>query len=309
MIELRASHYMPEEHGTHADFIAPWARAVEEASGGALCVVVHAGASPLGRLENQYTRVVAGTVDIAHSPAHLPPGRFPRTGIVGLPFVAADTAQATRLLWQLFRDGALDAEFGDLHVLALHVDSGALLHTRRGPITCRSELAGLRIRTPNPAVSLALAALGAVPVEIPPPRILAAAAAGELEGAVMAWDLLAYSGTADVFRHHLDMRLFFAPLYFVMNRARHAALAPAHQAAIERVSGAALVSRFPAWWARWEAPGAALGTKPGHQLAALDAGERARWREAVQPAIRAWLDRLTPDARAIHAHATRLAPP
>jgi len=28
-VDLQVSHYMPEDHGTHGDFIAPWARAVE----------------------------------------------------------------------------------------------------------------------------------------------------------------------------------------------------------------------------------------------------------------------------------------
>jgi TRAP-type C4-dicarboxylate transport system substrate-binding protein len=309
MTTLQVSHYMPEDHGTHADFIAPWVQAVEEASGGTLSLVVHPGNTPLGRLENQYVQVAAGTVDVAHSPAHLPPGRFPRTGIVGLPFMVDSTAQATRLLWRLYQDGDLAGEFDAFHVLALHADSGALLHTRDGPITGRADLAGLSIRSPNPAVSAALECLGAEPVQVPPPRIRAAVDAGELDGAVMAWDVLAYSNTADAFRHHLDTRLFFAPLYFVMNRASYAALPQAGRDAIDRVSGNALVERFPAWWAEWEAPGAALGRAQGHDVATLDAAELRRWRDAVTPAIDAWLDLIAasaPDARAIHAKARRL---
>lgn len=310
MIELHASHYMPEQHGTHVDFITPWANAVEQEAAGALHVVVHSGATPLGRLENQYAQVISGSVDIAHSPAHLPPGRFPRTALIGLPFMVEDTAAATRLLWQLFEEGALDAEFADLHVLALHVDSGALLHTRHGPIRDRRDLAGLRLRSPNQAVSAALAALGAVPVQVAPPAIRAAAEAGALDGAVMAWDVLAYSGTAGIFRHHLDSRLFFAPLYFVMNRARRDALPDHARAALDRVSGSALVGKFPGWWRQWEAPGATQGSAPGHHLVRLDAAERARWREAARPAIGAELDRLAaiaPDIGAVHARAEALA--
>lgn len=308
MIELVVSHYMPHDHGTHADFIAPWAAAVERETGGAVRVVVHAGDSPLAKLENQYAQVAEGIVDVAHSPAHLPAGRFPRTSLVGLPFMADGTAQATALLWQLHQDGALAPEFAELHVLALHADSGALLHTRHRSITCMEDLAGLRIRTPNAAVSAALERLGAVPVQVPPPKIRAAAEAGALDGAVMAWDVLAYSNTADIFRCHLDNRVFFAPLYFVMNGARHAALPDRVRTAIERVSGMALVRKFPGWWAGWEAPGQALGQAPGHHVSRLDAAEWSRWRMAVQPAVRSWLDTqatIAPDIHSIHAKAER----
>lgn len=306
MITLHVSHYMPEDHGTHADFVAPWARAVEQAGRGALRMIVHSGASALGRLENQYAQVIDGAVDVAHSPAHLPRGRFPCTGVLGLPFMASSSAAAARVLWRLHQAGDLAAEFDGLHVLALHMDSGALLHTRDGPISGQGDLKGLRIRSPNPAVSAALACLGAVPVQVPPPAIRAAVDAGALDGAVMAWDVLAYSNTADTFRHHLDTKLFFAPLYFVMNGARYRALDDAARAAIDSVSGDALVEKFPAWWAKWEAPGAALGRAPGHQVASLDAGELRRWREAVRPAIASVLATLSPEARAVHAKARAL---
>ena len=48
---------MPRDHGTHRDFIAPWARAVEACSGGRLRVTVHDGDSPLGRLAQQHAQV------------------------------------------------------------------------------------------------------------------------------------------------------------------------------------------------------------------------------------------------------------
>jgi TRAP-type C4-dicarboxylate transport system substrate-binding protein len=309
MHELVVSHYMPHDHGTHADFIAPWAAAVERESAGALRVIVHAGDGPLGKLENQYAQVTEGVVDVAHSPAHLPPGRFPRTSLVGLPFMAASTAEATWLLLKLLFDGALHEEFAGLHVLALHADSGALLHTRHGPVTQLEALAGLRIRSPNAAVSAALACLGAVPVQLAPPEIRAAADEGALDGAVMAWDLLAYSGTADIFRFHLDNRVFFAPLYFVMNGARYAALPPAAKVAVDWVSGLELERKFPGWWAQWEAPGRAHGEAPGHHVSRLDPAEWARWQAGVQPAIDSWLDTQAasaPDIRAVHAAARRL---
>ena len=227
---------MPPAHGTHRDFIEPWAREVEARAAGRLRVRVHDGNSSLGRLERQHEHVICGAVDVAHSVASLPKGRFPRTAIVGAPFLAGSAAAGTRLLFDLL-PRYLDAEYAGLRVLALHADSGGILHTREGPIQRLEDLRGLRLRAPSELVAAALAELGAVPVVLAPLELRAAAEAGRLDGAAMAWDVVLYSETADIFRHHLDVPLYVSPLYFVMNRARYEALDPAQRAAVDGASG------------------------------------------------------------------------
>lgn len=288
---LRVSHYMPEEHGSHADFIAPWARAVEAASAGALMLDVHPGTSAFGKLENQYAQVTTGEVDVAHSPAGLPEGRFPLTTLVNLPFMAASSGDGTRILQGLF-ETHLRPEFEDLEVLALHADSGGILHMRDALVTRLEQLAGLRLRCPAGPMEAALRQLGAEPVPLTPPHIRAAAEAGRIDGAVMAWDVLAYTGTAEIFRHHTDTKLYVSPLYFVMNGASWRGLDPASQAAVKRCSGVTLAERFPAWWRAWEAPGRVLGLVEGQSMGRLEPAELERWRRAAAPAVEAHVDAL-----------------
>lgn len=296
---LRVSHYMPEDHGSHADFIAPWARSVEAASGGRLSVTVHSGASAFGRLEDQYAHVVSGTVDVAHSPAGLLAGRFPLTTLLGLPFMAGSSAQGTRMLNALLPTH-LALEFDDLKVLALHADSGGVLHTRDGLVTRLEELRGMRLRCPAGAMEAALRCLGATPVPLTPPHVRAAAEAGRIDGAVMAWDVLAYTGTGGIFRYHTDTTLYVSPLYFVINGARWRDLGRPEQDAIARCSGSALAARFPGWWQAWEAPGRAIGHGEGHVMGALAPSERERWRREAIPAVQAHIQAL---AAAGHAGA------
>jgi TRAP-type C4-dicarboxylate transport system substrate-binding protein len=309
-IDLVVSHYMPRDHGTHRDFIAPWARAVEAVSGGRLRLTVHDGDSALGRLERQHEQVVSGVVDVAHSVASLPPGRFPRTAIAGAPFLAASASTGTRVLARLF-SRFLAVEYTDLTVLALHADSGGLLHTREGPIERLDDLRDLRIRAPSALVASALAELGAVPVVLAPLQIRAAAEAGQLDGAAMAWDVLLYSDTAAIFRYHLDVPLYVSPLYFVMNRARYAGLDPARRGAIDAASGPALAERFGHWWEAWSGPAREEVRRRGNRVSGLAPGERERWAGAAQPAVDRWLRGLEADgvaeARAIHEAASALA--
>lgn len=289
---LSVSHYMPEDHGSHADFIAPWAKAVELASAGALALTVHSGASRFGKLEDQYAQVVSGAVDVAHSPAGLPAGRFPLTTLMNLPFMAASSEQGTQLLDALL-ESHLGPEFDGLKVLALHADSGGVLHTRDELVTRLEQLRGLRLRCPAGPMEAALRLLGAEPVPLTPPSIRAAAEEGRIDGAVMAWDVLAYTGTDRIFRHHTDTKLYVSPLYFVMNGASWKSLGPREQDALDRCSGPALAHRFPLWWRAWEAPGRALGLADGQVMGALSPAELQRWRETAAPAIEAHVDALT----------------
>jgi TRAP-type C4-dicarboxylate transport system substrate-binding protein len=289
---LNVSHYMPPDHGTHVDFIQPWARAVETAAAGAVSVVVHDGNSPLGLLDNQYAQVVAGRVDVAHSPASLPGGRFPLTVLLNLPFMIASAAQGTRMLWALLEQH-LAAEYADLHVLALHTDSGGVLHTRNGPVTKLEQLAGLRLRCPAGPMEAVLRQLGAIPVPLTPPNIHAAAKAGEIDGAVMAWDVIAYTRTDTIFRFHTDTKLYASPLYFVMNRARWLSLPEPVRQAIDAVSGRALIDRFGGWWQRWEAAGrSSIDAAHGHIVSQLTPEELQRWQRAAAPAIERYVDDL-----------------
>lgn len=283
-IVLHVSHYMPPSHGSHTDFISPWATAVEAASAGAISVVVHTGETSLGRLEMQYDQVVSGTVDVAHSPAGLPRERFPLTQLLNLPFMATSADQGTRALWSLLA-GPLAEEYAGLHVLALHMDSGGVLHTRERAVSRLEDLAGLRLRCPAGPMEAVIHHLGAIPVPLAPPAIHRAATAGEIDGAVMAWDVLAYTRTDAIFRHHTDTKLYASPLYFVMNRARWLALPEPLRQAVDRVSGAALIERFGGWWQEWEAPGRAAAHALGHHIVRLPPAELQRWRQAAAPSV------------------------
>ena len=218
-------------------------------------------------------------------------GVFPLTTLLNLPFMATSSEEGTHLLNALLETN-LAPEYDGLKVLALHADSGGVLHTRDALVTRLEQLEGLRLRCSAGPMAAALRQFGAVPVTLTPPEIRAAAEEGRIDGAVMAWDVLAYTGTAHVFRHHTDTKLYVSPLYFVMNGVTWLGLDPQEQDAIERCSGPALARRLPGWWQAWEAPGRALGLAEGQIIGALAPEELSRWRETAAPAIEAHVDGL-----------------
>jgi ferredoxin-NADP reductase len=138
---LTLSHFLPAVHGIQTDFIEPWARGLEECSGGQVAVEIFPGGTQLGNVARQQEQVLAGVVDIAHGLHGIPRGRFNRTSIIDLPFLTESAGAATQTLWDLFPE-YLEEEYEGMKVLALHAHNGGLIHTVDKPVETMEDLEG-----------------------------------------------------------------------------------------------------------------------------------------------------------------------
>lgn len=288
---LKLSHYLPPQHGIHTEFVASWTAEVAECTGGAVSFDVYPGGTPLGNVAKQQEQVLAGVVDLAVGLNGIPRGRFPRTSIVDLPFLTRDAGAASQALWSLFPDH-LAPEYEGLKVLALFAHNGGLIHTTGQKVETMDDLQGLRIRTPSPAISDMLTALGATPQGLPPAEVYESLQKGTLDGTVFPWDPVASFGLNEVLSYHLDAGAYTVPFFFVMNQRRYDALPDDVRACIDGASGDALVAKFGDWWDKWDAVGRVQAEAAGHEIATLSDDERARWREALAPMITAYLESL-----------------
>jgi TRAP-type C4-dicarboxylate transport system substrate-binding protein len=289
--KLKLSNYLPPQHGINTDFIASWTAAVTECTNGEVTFDVFPGGTPLGNVAKQQEQVLAGVVDLAVGLNGIPRGRFPRTSITDMPFLVKDAGAASQMLWTLYPD-YLAPEYEGLKVLALFAHNGGLIHTRDKEVKTMADLRGLRIRTPSPAISDMLTALGATPQGLPPGEVYEALQKGTLDGTVFPWDPVASFGLNEVLTYHLDAGAYTVPFFFVMNERKYDALPEAVRACIDQSSGEGLVAKFGDWWDKWDAIGREQAIAAGHVINTLSDAERERWREALAPMIRAYLDAL-----------------
>src|SRR5690554_1595653 len=133
-ITLKISHYLPPTHGFQTDFLGPWAKELEERTGGRVKAEIYAVNTAYGDAARQADQVRAGVIDIALGLRGIPRGRFPASSIIELPFMVADARDGSRVLWQLYKEGALGNEYDDFKVLALFTHHGGLFHTKDRPI-------------------------------------------------------------------------------------------------------------------------------------------------------------------------------
>ncbi|GBD44206.1 Solute-binding protein [bacterium HR40] len=287
-IVLKLSHYLPTAHGLHRDFMEPWARELEQRTGGAVKVEIFPGGTQLGNVAKQYDQVRAGIVDIAHGLHGIPAGRFPRTSIVDLPFLTESADAASRALWAL-HERYFAEEYPDVKVLAVHAHNGGLVHTRAKQVTRMEDLRGLRIRFPSAATKMMLEQLGAIPVGLPPAQIYESLQKGVIDGLVMPWDPMHSFKLAELIDYHLDARCYTVSFYFVMNQRRYDSLPAEVRAAIDSLSGESLVAKFGPWWNAWDELGRRDSLADGGQVTRLSDEERGRWREALEPMIDAYI--------------------
>lgn len=302
-VTLKVSHYLPPVHGIHTDFIVPWTEQVTECTNGEVQFEIYPGGTQMGNVAKQQEQVLAGVVDIAHGLQGIPRGRFPRTSLIELPFMTRDAGAASETLWEMYPE-YLAPEYRGLKVLALHAHNGGLIHTAEQKVETMEDMEGLRLRTPSPAISQMLTALGATPQGLPPGEVYENIQKHVIDGTVFPWDPVRSFGLNEVLNYHLDAGVYTVPFFFVMNQRKYGSLSSNAQSCIDDASGDALVAKFGDWWDEWDATGREEAMASGDVVTRLTDAERERWREALQPTIESYIqetvDHGVGNARAIY---------
>ncbi|MBV1867736.1 MAG: TRAP transporter substrate-binding protein [Marinosulfonomonas sp.] len=311
VIELKLSHYVPAGHGMHRDFMEPWARELEKRTNGQVKVTIHPGGTQLGVITKQYDQVRSGIVDIAMGLHGIPRGRFPRTSITDLPFLAETADGASKVLWALYPK-YLAEEHPGVKMLALFGHNAGLIHTKGRQVKTMDDLKGLRIRTPSAAASEMLTFLGATPQGLPPTQVYESIQKGVLDGTLFPWDPVNSFKLFEVLDYHLDAGVYSVSFYFAMNQKKYDSLPEDVRAVIDEMSGDALVAKFGPWWDAWDVPGHEKAVERGNTIVKLSPEERQRWREALAPMADEWLTKLEKEsgianAREIYSEAQRLS--
>jgi len=309
-ITLKLSHFLPDKHGIHQDFLAPWAKDLEAKTGGKVAVELYPVNTAFGNVAKQMDQARAGVVDIAHGLAGIPRGRLPRTSVMDLPFLVEDADTATRTLWDLYKEGLLGDEYKGVKPLALHCHNAGLFHTTDTPVKQPGDVQGLRLRTPSPATSAMVEHLGGTPVGMPPTEVYENLQKGVLDGTIFTWDAVGAFRLNEVVKHHTDARAYTTCFFFVMNQRAYDGLPEDVRQVVDEISGDALIPKFGPWWDKWDARGRQDALDKGHEIIALSDAERAEWKAALEPVVDSYLASLEKDGvenpRAIYERAQEL---
>lgn len=291
-VVLKVGSFLPATSEVNVDYVIPWTKQLEKDTDGKVKVQFYDGTSTLGNILNIENEVRADVLDVGMGLCSIPRGRFPRTSIMALPFMASDSAIGTRTLWSLYKEGYLKGDYRGFKVLAISDNEGAWIHTASRPVKTLADMKGLRIRSQSPIISLDLEQLGATPVGMPPSQIYVNLERGTLDGTVFEWDGIHSFHLNEVLKYHTDMPLTQDTFYLLMNKHKYESLPADVRAAIDKISGSNLEPKFSGWWRKWDRAARLDAIKRGEPLIKLSAAEKAHWRAALHPVTTKWLHHL-----------------
>ncbi|MCX7565980.1 TRAP transporter substrate-binding protein [Sulfitobacter sp. F26169L] len=309
-ITLKMSNYLPPMHGFTRDFMIPFGEELAERTGGKVEVEVLDATTAFGKIDRQADQVRAGVVDIALGLNGIPRDRFVASSIMEMPFLVQNAGSGSRAMWELFKEGAFGDEYNNFHVLGLMVHNGGLIHTTDKPVRALEDLAGLRLRTPSPAVSAMLENLGASPVGMPPSAIYENLQKGSLDGAITTWDLVGAIRANEVLKYHTDAAAYAAGFHILMNKKKYEGLPGDVRGVLDDMTGDALVAKMGDWWDAWDKRGKDDAIERGNEIITIDDATRAEWKASLEPMTNDFLESLKAqgvvDPQAIYQRAQEL---
>ncbi|MBV8165961.1 MAG: TRAP transporter substrate-binding protein DctP [Alphaproteobacteria bacterium] len=277
---------------TYDEILVPFARALEEKSGGRLAVDIRPLGGFGGAVE-MFPKVERGELEIAGTVPGYHPGRFPRSSVMELPMMFDTAETGTTMLWSLYDEGLISPDYEGVKVLALYMLPPYGIFTLADQKL--TSLRGLRLRTPSITVGLALAKLGAIPIGLPTNLIGTTLNDKLIDGVSYGWDTANTTKTigdkmmVDQLTYLMDANFAAPSLMTVMSRKVYDALAPDLRKVIDDLTGrswslAAARARDQA-----EAKAKATLTAGGkHQIIKLTAEERRELTQRIAPVIDEW---------------------
>jgi TRAP-type C4-dicarboxylate transport system substrate-binding protein len=236
---LRFATINSEKTASYDEVLVPFARAIEQESGGRIEVALKP-VGGYGKPAELLNMVEKGDIEMASTVQGYYPGRFPRSSVMELPLMFDNAVSGTRALMSLYQEGLIDKDYDSVKVLSLYMLPPYPIFTTGRKVQTARDFRGLRIRTPSITVGLAFARLGAIPLGIPNNLIGDTLKGGIVDAVAYGWDSLRTTKGADnkFLADQVSVAVdgaFGSPaLMVVMNKAKWEALPADLKAIIDR---------------------------------------------------------------------------
>jgi TRAP-type C4-dicarboxylate transport system substrate-binding protein len=301
-LKLRLHQFLPAGAPIPKNFIAEWAKKVEQDARGRIKVELYPSMQLGGAPPQLYDQVKDGVVDIVWTLPGYTAGRFPKSETFELPFIAGNGEQNSPAAWEFYQKHLKD-EFKDVHIIAVHTHGPGLIHAKGNGVRKLEDLKGLKVRAPTRMVNKLLDTLGATPVGMPVPQMPDALSKGVIDGAVVPWEVTTPLRVAELVNTHTtfsgNRSLYVTFFIFAMNKAKYDGLPADLKAVIDKNSGPETSKWAGKVMDDGDAPGLAAAKARGNAIVTLDAQETTRWKEAARKVNDAWIAEM--NAKRINA--------
>ena len=242
-VVLRVHHFLPSTSNAQVKLIQPWCDKIARESGDKLKCQIYPSMQLGGTPAQLFDQVRDGVVDMVWTVPTYAAGRFTKSEVFELPWMASTSKAGSQALWTYVDKNAQD-EYKGVRRIFMHLHDGALFHFSKAQPKTMEELRGLKVRAATRINARMLQALGATPVVMPLPQVPEALSKGLVDGAAVPWEGSPAIRLPDFAKYHLDVpagapRISNTIFLFAINQAKYDALPADLKKVIDANSGLA----------------------------------------------------------------------
>lgn len=294
---FKLHHLLSAKAPAHTKMLEPWARQVEENSGGRVKIEIYPSMTLGGRPPELVQQARDGVVDLIWTVNGYTPGLFPRTEVFELPFVFLNDPKAANLAMLDLYESDLKDDYKGLEPMFLHVHAGQAIHMRDKPVNAVSDIAGTKLRIPTRTGAWVIEALGATPVGMPVPELPQALQKGVIDGALIPWEIIPPLKIQEQTQYQIEgydrARLGTTTFQVSMNKARWDSLPDDIKKAFRDASSPEWVAEVGDIWRASDDFGIGLAVKAGNEHITLSEEETAKLQETLAPVTQRWIDEVS----------------
>jgi TRAP-type C4-dicarboxylate transport system substrate-binding protein len=288
-------------------FMHPWAQGVNADGKGVVNIDVRDGTA-IANATNAYDRVLDDVIQIGWILQNDVAGKFPRSDVGTLPFMARSSAEGSTALWRLYQSGLLDAEYDTIHPLMLVAMTASGIHMSH-PLKSLDGLGGAKLIVASKVNADAITLLGGSPLSIPLFEMYAAIQRGTADGAAVSWTSFNPFKLAEVTNYHVDTTLGTSVGMIFMSKKKYESLSPAVKKVLDAHSGETASRAFGTFWDTERKDGKEQTIARGDKrtIVTLTPEQTTAWRQKMAPLEAAWTARTPDGAKVIAAYRAEIA--
>jgi len=294
-VSLKLHHFLPPVANVPANFLTPWAKKVEDESGGRIKIQLFPSMQLGGAPPQLYDQARDGVVDLIWTVLGYTPGRFPRTEAIEAPFVSHRSSLVNCLTIQELADKHIGEEFHDTQLICLFAHDRGVFHVDR-KIEKMEDFKGMKIRFPTRIAGEALKALGATAVGMPVPQVPESLAQRVINGAVVPWEVVPSVKLDELVKFHTEIpgqKSFYNTVFaLVMNKAKFESLPGDLKDVVAKNSGLAAARMASLAFDKTSPNVIETVNRKRGTIVTISEQEAARWEAATQPVIEGWIKQM-----------------
>jgi TRAP-type C4-dicarboxylate transport system substrate-binding protein len=291
-VTFRLHHFLPPKSNVHTKLLDPWAKKVGELSGGKAAIQIFPAMQLGGKPPELYDQAKDGVADIVWTLPGYTAGRFPRTEVFELPFIASPRGVVNAKASQDYADAHLGEETKGVKLLSFWSHDQGVIHCR-GKVETLADLRGKKLRFPTRLAGEALKAAGVAAIGMPVPQVPESLAQGVIDGAVVPWEVVPAIKLHELVKFHTEIpgspTLYTASFFLVMNQARYESLPKDVRKVIDETTGMAFATEAGNVWDNAGATVRKMVADKGNAILSLSEADKAAWMKTCEPVTASWI--------------------